>query len=122
MAMARAKLHSHLQREGISVNALARETGARQYTIWRFLAGRTKTVTPDVRHVLEQIEPSINGITQDIAQDERIRQALVASWDGSEEGIQLIARTLTALAPLLRAAQRSTPCRVAPPGPELGAG
>lgn len=104
MATARAKLAAEIEREGITLNALAQRLNIKQYTLWRFLNGRTKTITPDIKDALERLDNGIYGISKDLTQDKRIRRALASAWDGSEGGVQRIAMALEALAPLLRSA------------------
>ena len=99
----RAALDSYIARERTNVNALARRCGVPQYTLWRFMAGRTKTVRSDVTKVL-----GYAGITDQViagpspADDRRLQHALLSAWDGSPEGLVALTRLLEAVGPVLR--------------------
>jgi predicted transcriptional regulator len=62
-ARVRTALIAHIRSSGRSVNAFAQERNIQQSTLWRFLSGRTKTVTPSIRAVINSLHNfSIPGI------------------------------------------------------------
>lgn len=104
--VAREQLRSYLAKTGTSETALSELSGVPQYTISRFLTGRIKTITSSVQVLMKY---ATNGITADLEKlmaDARIRHALGNAWDGTEHGTALLARTLDALAPVIRSVQQ----------------
>lgn len=103
---ARAALRDHLKSQKMSANALARNFGVRQYTLSRFLTGRTKTISPEIRRIIDGMTNGIGFNVKALFTNARVQRAVAAAWDGSDEGATLIADTLMALAPVLQAARR----------------
>lgn len=99
---ARRALRAYLDESGRTQVALSEETGIAQYTISKFLSGRIKSLTPDVREVMRVAEIGINEAGNRLSGDARIQHALGAAWDGTEAGTQLLARAIEALGPVLR--------------------
>ena len=102
---ARTLLAAYLERDKHSESQLSKLSGVPQYTISKFLTGRIKSLTPDVRKFLVFAN---NGITQGanlLTDDPRIQRALGSAWDGTDQGVALIASAINALAPVLRDAQ-----------------
>lgn len=102
---ARALLAAYLAQSNRSESELARISGVPQYTISRFLTGRTKSLTPSVKQFLGYAKIGIEKNIEKLTADPRVQQALGSAWDGSEQGIALIASTIHALAPVLRGAR-----------------
>jgi hypothetical protein len=106
VSQARALLATYLAQPGRSEMDLSRQSGVRQYTISRFLTGRTKSLTPDVRKFLGYAENGIGMSIEKLTSDPRVQRALGSAWDGSEQGISLIADTIAALAPVLKGSRQ----------------
>lgn len=102
--LARNRLRTYLSVKGHSEVGLARQSGVAQYTISKFLTGRIKSLTPDVQKFLVYAGNGIDG-GERVTRDPRILRALCNAWDGTEEGIGLLAITINALAPVIRQAQ-----------------
>ncbi|WP_228894291.1 helix-turn-helix domain-containing protein [Pseudoduganella aquatica] len=104
---ARDKLRLYLSQKDRSESQLARQCGIPQYTISRFLSGRTKTVTPSVSVVLSYANIGINEGVDQLYSEPVIKAALSNAWDGTTQGMERIASTLNALAPLLRSGAKA---------------
>ena len=101
---ARTLLAAYLVRPGNTELSLSRSSGVPQYTISKFLTGRIKTLTPEVQKFLPFANIGIISHVDQVTADPRIQQALGRAWDGTEQGVALIANAIDALAPLLRGA------------------
>lgn len=103
---ARSRLKAYLKHEGLTVNAYAHRVDVPQPTLHRFLAGRTKSITPLISKALTyaRIEPD-SGITEkyDVADHPKLRRALRVACDGRTESVELLASLIEALAPVLAA-------------------
>lgn len=108
---ARRALEAYLREPNHSQVALARESGIAQPTISKFLSGRIKSLTPDVRAVMKVANIGINGRGAVLSADARIQRALGEAWDGTEAGTQLLARAIEALGGVLRDAAARKPGR-----------
>jgi len=98
-------LAAYFERPGKSEMQLSRESGVPQYTISRFMTGRTKSVTPDVGKALQHAKNGIGLRVGKLAADPRIQRALGSAWDGTEQGTALLASAIDALAPVIRSAR-----------------
>ena len=98
----RRALQAYLDSTGRTQVALAMESGIRQYTISKFLSGRIKSLTPDVREVIKVAGIGITEAGSRLCKDTRIQHALGAAWDGTDFGTELLARAIEALGPVLR--------------------
>lgn len=103
----RDKLRLYLSKKDRSESQLSRECGVPQYTISRFLSGRTKTVTPSISVVLCYANIGINEGVDQLYSEPAIKAALSNAWDGTTRGMERIASTLNALAPLLRSGAKA---------------
>lgn len=99
---ARRALQAYLGVPGRTQVALSQKSGIRQYTISKFLSGRIKSLTPDVREVMKVAGIGINEAGRRLSSDTRIQHALGAAWDGTDFGMELLARAIEALGPVLR--------------------
>lgn len=108
---ARDSLAQYIEREKTNANALASRCGVPQYTLWRFLAGKTKSIPSCLAHVLSYAGIEVGGIQAPVLRnDERLQRALVLAWDGTPEGVRVLAQLLEAIGPVLRTARgRSCP-------------
>ena len=98
-------LAAYLERPGKSEMQLSRESGVPQYTISRFMTGRTKSVTPDVGKALHHAKNGMRSGLGKLSADPRIQRALGSAWDGTEQGTALLASAIDALAPVIRSAR-----------------
>lgn len=105
MILARNQLRTYLSIKGNSEVGLSRLSGVAQYTISKFLTGRIKSLTPDVQKFLVYAVTGIGSCGGQVTNDPRILRALCNAWDGTEAGIDLLAITINALAPVIRQAQ-----------------
>lgn len=106
---ARASLAQFIEGEKTNTNATARRFGVPQYTLWRFLAGRTKSVPSCLTPVLSYAGIEVGGIQPPVLRnDDRLQRALVSAWDGTPEGVVVLAQLLEAIGPVLRTARRHT--------------
>ena len=99
---AQAALAAYLAEPGRTQLALAKESGIPQYTISKFLSGRIKSLTPDVKIVMNIANIGITYEGARLTGDTRIQRALAVAWDGTEQGAGLLARAIEALGPVLR--------------------
>lgn len=99
---ARRALQAYLGVPGRTQVALSRESGVAQYTISKFLSGRIKSLTPDVLELMKVADIGIIEVGSRLSSDTRIRHALGAAWDGTDVGMELLARAIEALGPVLR--------------------
>lgn len=102
---ARTMLAAYLARPGNKETSLAKVSGVPQYTISKFLNGRIKTLTPEVKKFLPYANIGISSQVESLTSDPRIQQALGRAWDGTEQGVALIASAIDALAPVIRGAR-----------------
>ena len=106
---ARDALAQYIEREKTNTNAVARRFGVPQYTLWRFLAGRTKSIPAVLVQVLGYAGIEVDGIHAPVLRnDERLQRALVSAWDGTPEGVLILAQLLEAVGPVLRTARGHT--------------
>lgn len=101
---ARAKLRAHMKRHNITQNALSLKSGVPQYTISKFLSGHIKSITPNVFKLIIYANNGINFNIEALCKEPLIVQALSNAWDGTDEGISLIASAINALAPIIKSA------------------
>ena len=99
---ARHALLAYLGEPGRTQVALSKESGVAQPTISKFLSGRIKSLTPDVRAVMRVANIGINEAGARLSDDPRIQHALGTAWDGTEMGTKLLVRAIEALGPVLR--------------------
>lgn len=110
----RKELWAYLKRIDSTPTAFAIEQGVNQSTLQRFLAARTKTVTPKIRSLLEYADIDINICIDDAANlghdNARIRQALDKVWDGRESTAEILAKLIESVGPVIvQANRRGTP-------------
>lgn len=102
---ARTFLAAYLARSGNSEMGLSRISGVPQYTISKFLTGRIKSLTPQVRLALSYADIGISTKVEQLTADPRIQRALGSAWDGTDQGVTLLASAIDALAPVIRGAR-----------------
>lgn len=105
VVQARALLAAYLAQTGNTEMGLSRISGVPQYTISKFLTGRIKSLTPHVQLALHHANIGINSGISTLTDDPRIQRALGSAWDGTEQGVTLLASAIDALAPVIRGAR-----------------
>lgn len=101
---ARVQLKNYLDQKEHSQTELSRLSDVPQYTISKFLSGRIKTITPEVSRFLSYANIGINCDIERLLKEPLIQNALGNAWDGTEDGIRMLATTINALAPIIRSA------------------
>lgn len=94
----------YLAMPGRNALVLSKATGITQPTLSKFLTGRTKTITPHIRRVLEYAEIEIKaGITdaRNPADNAILHGALMRAWDGSDGHAKLLAEVIETIGPIL---------------------
>jgi hypothetical protein len=102
---ARTLLASYLARSGNTEMGLSRASGVPQYTISKFLTGRIKSLTPQVKLALHYANIGMDSEISILTSDPRIQRALGSAWDGTDQGVTLLASAINALAPVIRGAR-----------------
>jgi hypothetical protein len=101
----RKELRAYLKRVGSTPTAFANEQGINQSTVQRFLAARTKTVTPKMKQLLMYADIDVNICINDAANsvrdNARIRQALDKVWDGRENTAEILAQLIESVGPVI---------------------
>ena len=102
---ARTLLAAYLARPGNTEVSLSKASGVPQYTISKFLTGRIKSLTPHVQLALQHANIGITASISTLTGDPRIQRALGSAWDGTDQGVMLLASAIDALAPVIRGAR-----------------
>lgn len=105
VVQARTLLAAYLAHPGNTEMGLSRLSGVPQYTISKFLTGRIKSLTPHVQLALSHANIGINAEASKLMADPRIQRALGSAWDGTDQGVTLLASAIDALAPVIRGAR-----------------
>jgi hypothetical protein len=101
---ARVELTKYLAMPGRKALALSKAAGIAQPTLSKFLTGRTKTVTPDIRRALEYAGIAIDmGIAEadNLADNAILYGALMRAWDGTFDHAKLLAEVIETVGPVL---------------------
>lgn len=105
VVQARTLLAAYLAHPGNTEMCLSRLSGVPQYTISKFLTGRIKSLTPHVQLALHHANIGISAGISKLTADPRIQRALGSAWDGTDQGVTLLASAIDALAPVIRGAR-----------------
>ena len=110
----RKEVEAYLKDAYITPTAFAAMHGANQSTVQRFLAARTKTVTPKMKPLLKyaniEIDMRINDVPSSGRDNARIRQALDRVWDGRESTAEILAKLIESVGPVIvQASRRDAP-------------
>lgn len=102
--LARQALEAYLKHNKLAASHLAKAARVGQPTVSRFLSGRTKTLTHEVRRLLEYAgireKSAICCINLDVG-NLALSSALRRHWDGSDASAEVLARLIEAVAPAL---------------------
>lgn len=93
---------------GLSQSEMGRKAGVPQPQVFRFLSGRTKTVTDQVRKLCTYANISLDSGIDTMKDNAAVAQAVSSVWDGSEESAALLADLIRALRPVLAAARQAS--------------
>lgn len=106
----RKELEAYLKKKKSTPTAFALANGVNQSTVQRFLASRTKSVTPKMKPLLEYAKIDINIRIDDApnegSQNVRIRQALDKVWDGLDSTAEILAKLIESVGPVIVQANR----------------
>jgi hypothetical protein len=105
VANARSLLQAYFQHPDNTQLRLSADSSVPQPTISKFLNGRIKSLTPEVARFLNYANIGIIENVNRLTDDPRIQSALGRAWDGTAEGVSLIAGAIEALAPVIRGAR-----------------
>eukprot|EP01034_Spumella_vulgaris_P010685 gene10685-13558_t len=105
VVQARTLLAAYLAHSGNTGMGLSRVSGVPQYTISKFLTGRIKSLTPHVQLALQYANIGISAGISKLTADPRIQRALGSAWDGTDQGVTLLASAIDALAPRVELTQ-----------------
>jgi len=112
--LARQAIRHHLERTQTCAYVLAREAGVGQPTLSKFLNGHTKSVTDDIRKVLDYSGITDNPRILESPRSEEnasLRDAITRVWDGSREHAAALAELIEAVGPVLSRHIHQTPKR-----------
>lgn len=106
----RKEFQAYLKKVGTTPTAFAKRHGVNQSTVQRFLAARTKTVTPKMKPLLRYANIEVDMCISDVASsgrdNARIRQALDRVWDGRESTAEILAKLIESVGPVIVQANR----------------
>lgn len=107
----RKELQAYLKNAGITPTAFAERHGVNQSTVQRFLAARTKTVTPKMKPLLRyaniDVDMCISDVESSARDNARIRQALDRVWDGRDSTAEILAMLIESVGPVIVHANRT---------------
>lgn len=109
---ARKALVDYLATTGRSLNSLANELDVRQSTLYRFVVGRTKSITPKVRPALDYVHKlAIPCIIQreGVSDNADLHELLRRSWPDRPDAADVLAKLIDAIGPII--AQHCNPDR-----------
>lgn len=110
MPRIRKELETYLKNAGITPTAFAERHGVNQSTVQRFLAARTKTVTPKMKPLLKyaniETDMRITDVSSPGRGNARIRQAVDRVWDGRESTAEILAKLIESVGPVIVQASR----------------
>lgn len=106
----RKEFQAYLKKAGTTPTAFAKQHGVNQSTVQRFLAARTKNVTPKMKPLLKYANIEVDMCISDVASagrdNARIRQALDRVWDGRESTAEILAKLIESVGPVIVQANR----------------
>lgn len=106
----RKEFQAYLEKVGTTPTAFAKSHGVNQSTVQRFLAARTKTVTPKMKPLLRYANIAVDMCISDVASpgrdNARIREALEKVWDGRESTAEILAKLIESVGPAIMHANR----------------
>ncbi|HVZ15949.1 MAG TPA: hypothetical protein VG897_02445 [Terriglobales bacterium] len=81
---------------------LEKATGVKQYTISRFISGRTRKLSADILAVCKYAGISTDDRIDFRDNNARLQAALSKVWDGKPETAELIATLIESMGPLVQ--------------------
>ncbi len=85
---------------------IERATGVKQFTVSRFISGRTRKLSAEIRRVCNYAGISVDPGIDIRSDDARLQAALSRVWDGKAESAELIAVFIESLGPVLQTMKR----------------
>ena len=85
---------------------IEKATGVKQYTISRFISGRTRKLSPEIQSVCNYAGIGTNSGIEAHGDNGRLRTAISKVWDGAPETAELIAIVIESLVPALKTMKR----------------
>jgi hypothetical protein len=85
---------------------IERATGVKQFTVSRFISGRTRKLSAEIRRVCDYAGISVDPGIDIRSDDARLQMALSRVWDGRAESAELIAVFIESLGPVLQTMMR----------------
>jgi hypothetical protein len=85
---------------------IERATGVKQFTVSRFISGRTRKLSAEIRRVCNYAGISVDPGIDIRSEDARLQAALARVWDGKAESAELIAVFIESLGPVLQTMKR----------------
>ena len=85
---------------------IERATGVKQFTVSRFISGRTRKLSAEIRRVCDYAGISVDPGIDIRSDDARLQAALSRVWDGKAESAELIAVFIESLGPVLQTMKR----------------
>ena len=85
---------------------IERATGVKQFTVSRFISGRTRKLSAEIRRVCNYAGISVDPGIDIRSDDARLQAALSRVWDGKAESAELIAVFIESLGSVLQTMKR----------------
>lgn len=98
----RAALRDYVAAKRGRQTLIEKATGVRQYTISRFISGRTRKLSPEIRSVCDYVGIQTDTGIEDPGDSARLQAALSKVWDGRPETAELLAALIESLGPVLQ--------------------
>jgi transcriptional regulator with XRE-family HTH domain len=103
---ARLELREYVQGARGRQIELEKATNVKQYTISRFLTGRTRKLSPEIRVVCNYAGIRIDTGIDPAGDNARVQAALAQLWNGEADSAELVAVLIESLGPVVRAIQQ----------------
>jgi hypothetical protein len=85
---------------------IERAIGVKQFTVSRFISGRTRKLSAEIMRVCNYAGISVDTGIDIRSDDARLQAALSRVWDGKAESAELIAVFIESLGPVLQTIKR----------------
>jgi hypothetical protein len=86
--------------------SIQKATGVKQYTISRFISGRRRKLSPEIKAACKYAGINVDNGIEKGDDNTRLQAALSRVWDGQPESAELIAVLIESLGPILLALKR----------------
>jgi hypothetical protein len=85
---------------------IEKATGIKQYTVSRFISGRTRKLSAEIKTICNYAGISMDNCIDIRSDNGRLQAALSSVWDGKAESAELIAILIESLGPVLQMMKR----------------